>query len=482
MNTAALNSLMDIDKKYPTPLVLDFLARPDNQAFLDYVYKDPFGCHVFPGDIIDYHEASFIRDMAMHINEVGKIHLWVYIPTCRYRCHFCQFPTLILNPDTDASKSVFQDIVDLNIQEAQMWLRKIPTLSEVEVVEFNVFGGTPSLLPEIELRRMMAFYKNNFNFTSATLRFEGEPGTLNKAYLSLLKELGFSKISFGVQSFNNKIIANCGRRHTAEEAKETILQARNQGIDWTSIDLIYGMAGQTVDDVKYDMEQVLELNLSHVVCTKLHLDEFLRKRTGVSGERASLWQKKEISHLPGLGKQYQMREVIEHYHSKHYTEHPTMYFHRNDQPAEKWKGLITDLDKQFPEIAIGLGGSSKCMNAESINTTNFKNYKSLVMDWCLPVGEIRGISASQREINAFKMALSTLIPVDDKTFKKRFAGKSFFENEVINYAISTMVQKELATLSDNVVTLTPVGITLVEAIINTQFIPFHSKDYKNERF
>lgn len=474
MNTEAMASLRDIDPGYPVPRVCDFLSHPENHAFLDYVHRDPFGCHVFPGDVQNYPLPSFFADMDHDISQAKQIHLWAYIPTCRYRCHFCQYPTVILNPKAPASQDVFRDVVDYNIKEAAMWLQRVPSLGKAEVGEFNIFGGTPSLLPEQELRRLMAFYFEHFNFSAATMRFEGEPGTLNREYIRLLKELGFTKISFGTQSFNDQIIAACGRMHTADECEATILSARELGIDWVSVDLIYGMLGQTVDDVKYDMEKTLALQLSHVVCTKLHMEEFMKTRTGVSGERESLWQKKGLINMnnmafPGLGKQYQMRELVEQYLAEGYREHPTMYFHQQQQQPEKWKSMITDLDKQYPEVAIGLGGSSKCSKAEAINITGYKKYKEALDEDRLPIEESRGISTAVREVNAFKMALSTLIPVNDRVFKARFGGKSFFANPLIHRTLHKLVKKELVTVEQDIVTLTPVGITLVEAIINTQF-------------
>lgn len=60
MNDEALHSLLDIDENYPTPRVNAFLAQPENRAFLEYVHKDPFGCHVFPGDLVDYPLAAFL--------------------------------------------------------------------------------------------------------------------------------------------------------------------------------------------------------------------------------------------------------------------------------------------------------------------------------------------------------------------------------------------------------------------------------------
>lgn len=470
----ALASLNDLDPQYPLPRIYDFLAQPENSEMLDYVFRDPFGCHVFPGDIPRYPLANFFADMEKDIRAAKHIHLWAYIPTCRYRCHFCQYPTVILNPAAPSSQQVFTDVVDLNIKEAQMWLERIPSLAHAEVGEFNIFGGTPSLLPEAELRRLMAFYRQHFNFSQATLRFEGEPGSLGKPYLRVLKELGFSKISFGAQSFDDRIITACGRQHSAAECVETINNARDIGLEWVSVDLIYGMLGQSVSDVQADMEKALQLALSHIVCTKLHMEEFMKTRTGVSGDRASLWQKKgliDINNMsfPGLGKQYQMRELVEKYLNPGYVEHPTMYFHQQHRPAEKWKAIITDLDQQYPEVAIGMGGSSKCTRSEAINITNFKSYKEALNNDCLPIEESRGISPHLREVNAFKMALSTLIPVDDAVFRQRFGGKSFMDNPSIKQTLEKMARKNLLTVKEGIVTLTPNGVTLVEAIINTQF-------------
>ncbi|NVH78477.1 radical SAM protein, partial [Paraburkholderia sp. JPY432] len=144
--------------------------------------------------------------------------------------------------------------------------------------------------------------------------------------------------------------------------------------------------------------------------------------------------------------------------------------HRNHQHPEKWKGLVTDLDKQYPEVAIGLGGSSKCARAEAINITSYRKYKEALDENYQPIEESREVSPYQREVNAFKMALSTLVPVVDNVFRQRFEGKSFFDNPIIRPTLRTLVDKALVTIDRDVVTLTSNGVTLVEAVINTQFV------------
>ena len=97
-----------------------------------------------------------------------------------------------------------------------------------------------------------------------------------------MKELGFTKLSFGAQSFNDRLIHACGRRHTAAECFSTLENAKAMGYELITIDLMYGLMGQKVDDVAYDMEMVKKYDLSHVVCTKLHMKEFMETRSGVS--------------------------------------------------------------------------------------------------------------------------------------------------------------------------------------------------------
>ncbi|WP_370637852.1 hypothetical protein [Pseudochrobactrum sp. XF203] len=88
----ALASLNILDPHYPRPAVADILMKQENRDLLEYVYRDPFGAHVFPGDIDNYSATDFFADLNHALKQNDPIHLWAYIPTCRYRCHFCQFP------------------------------------------------------------------------------------------------------------------------------------------------------------------------------------------------------------------------------------------------------------------------------------------------------------------------------------------------------------------------------------------------------
>ncbi|MFF1613738.1 radical SAM protein [Amycolatopsis sp. NPDC058278] len=468
----AVGSLHAIDPAWPRPGVLDVLEAPENRHLLDFVQEDPFGAHVFPGNEPGS-PPEFLRDLDAQLASSGPIHLWSYIPTCAYRCRFCQYPVVLVKGKIEKAAHW----VDLNIAEARLWLDAVPNLAGAEVGEFNVFGGTPSLLPEPEIRRLLEFYRSHFGFTDrTTIRFEGDPSTFTPAKLELLRELGCTKLSSGVQSFDDHVLALCGREHTAQMCVDFVRNATAAGFEWVSIDLMYGLLDQTLDSVRRDLDVVLDNEVTAVVCTKLHLASYSDTRTGVTGEKPAAWQLpsyrdklvRDGHRWPTLGEQYQMRELLtDGLRAAGYTEHPTMYFARDGLGPEKWKSIMVDQDKQEAEVAIGLGGSSSCRASEAITDVNSRRYAEAVLAGRIPLGSATRFTPEAQEARAVKMALTTLRPVRDSVHTARFPGRSLFAEPWLG-KFRSLASRGLVRLRPGVVELTPAGEVLVEAIITTE--------------
>jgi coproporphyrinogen III oxidase-like Fe-S oxidoreductase len=474
----AVGSLHAIDPGWPRPAVLDVLSLPENRHLLDFVQEDPFGAHVFPGNEPGS-PLEFLRDLDAQLASSGPIHLWSYIPTCAYRCRFCQYPVVLVKGKPEVAYDKAKHWVDLNIREAKLWLDAVPRLAGAEVGEFNVFGGTPSLLPEPEIRRLLDFYRSHFGFTAdTTMRFEGDPSTFTPAKLDLLRELGCTKLSSGVQSFDDHVLELCGREHSAEMCVDFVRNATAAGFEWVSIDLMYGLLDQSLDSVRRDLDVVLENEVTAVVCTKLHLASYSDTRTGVTGEKPAAWQLpsyrdklvRDGHRWPTLGEQYQMRELLtEGLRSAGYTEHPTMYFARAGLGPEKWKAIMVDQDKQEAEVAIGLGGSSSCRTSEAITDVNSRRYIETVSDGRIPLGSATRFTPEAQEARAVKMALTTLQPLQDSLHSARFPGRSLFSEPWLG-KFRSLAARGLVRLrpDDGVIELTPEGEVLVEAIITTE--------------
>lgn len=474
----ALDSLRRADPAYPPAQIAGVLAAPENRHLLEYVTEDPFGAHVFPGNVPGYPPGDFLADLDAQLAGSGPIHLWCYIPTCSYRCRFCQYPVVLVKGQPDDVRRKAAEWADLNLREAELWLRQVPHLAAVPVGEFNVFGGTPSLLPPEAIARLLGFYRRNFNFTpDTTIRFEGDPTTLTREVLDTLAGLGCTKVSCGVQSFNDQVLAQCGRPHTAETCLQFISNAQQAGLDWVSVDLMFGLLDQTVASVEADLRQVTAAGLTAVVCAKLHLRSYTETRTGVAGEKPAAWQiagfrdrlAREGHHWPSLGEQYQMHEVLTGgLASSGYVEHPTMYFAQRGKGPEKWKAIMADQDKQEAEVAIGLGGSSSCRASEAITTVSRDSYARSVAAGIIPLGSATRFDEAGREARAITMALSTCQPLSDRLHQQRFPGRSLFAGPW-QARFQDLARRGLATPDPAAgqITLTAAGRTLVEAIINT---------------
>ncbi|MBN2531978.1 MAG: radical SAM protein [Spirochaetales bacterium] len=472
-------SLLTIDENYPRPEIIEVLLKKENSHLLQYVQSDPFGAHIFPGNITDYPLEQFLHDLNEQLKNHLPIHLWITIPLCRSRCHYCQSPVVTVTADDPTS--LYEDAmtwVNLNIKEARLWLAKVPVLREVPVGEFNIFGGTPSLLPAEAIGRLLAFYKSNFNFTeNTTLRFEGNPDSLTGELLAFLHQTGITKLSCGIQSFDNTILRLAGRNHTGEIAEKSIESAQKTGFDWISADFIYGMLNQTVAGFEKDIRKAIKLGLDGIVCTKLHLRTFSEIRTGVSGVHPALWQdmkyrnkmKEKGYHWPTLGEQFQMREILVRLLDKHYTEHPAMYFGCNDKGYEKWKSFMVDQDKQRAEVAIGLGGSSSCRLSEATTLVDPESYYHAIENGCLPLEKVQGFDPLHKEIRSVKMALSSCMPLKESQHCINFENSSLFADYWYSKFRSLEQRGFVHIDNDNKqIIVTPNGRTLVEAIINTE--------------
>jgi oxygen-independent coproporphyrinogen-3 oxidase len=476
---AALHSLQELDPDYPRPPVLDVLIAAENRHLLRYVALDPFGAHVFPGDIPDVPVETFLDDLTAQLTDSAPIHLWAYIPTCSYRCRFCQYPVVLTKGPPEVRAAKVDQWVDLNIREAQLWLRRVPQLRDTPIGEFNVFGGTPSLMSLDAVVQLLDFYRSNFVFGPDTaIRFEGDPTSFSESLLELLRAQGCYKLSCGVQSFDDTVLRMSGREHNSTECRSFLATTRRLGFDWVTIDLIYGLLDQSVASVEHDLATVLEHELPGVVCTKLHLRSYAETRTGVAGDRPAAWQipsyrdklARDGHHWPSLGEQYQMRAVLaDGLTSNDYREHPTMYFHQSTSEPETWKSLMVDQDRQVAEVAIGLGGSSSCAHSEAMTEVNAARYIETVEAGVLPLASATRFGERARQSRSIKMALSSLQPVRDDLYRERFAGQSLFA-EPWGSIFDGLQRRGLARVDRAAggVRLTANGVVLVEAIMNTE--------------
>jgi len=135
-------------------------------------------------------------------------------------------------------------------------------------------GGTPSFLDIKDLAGMMEHLFTHFDFARDTeITLEANPCDLNREKIESLKDLGFNRISLGVQSFEDSELLFLGRRHTAGQSKKALMALRSAGFENIGMDLIYGFEGQTLEGWLKNLKQAMEFEPEHLSCYQLTIEE-----------------------------------------------------------------------------------------------------------------------------------------------------------------------------------------------------------------
>jgi oxygen-independent coproporphyrinogen-3 oxidase len=474
----ALTSLGQTDPEYPVGDIHRVLAAPENDHLLGYVHAEAF-THVFPGDQRNYPRARFFADLDRELSASPRFHLWTLVPLCRYRCHFCQFPILVLGRDDQRAAETTRRWVDANIAEARLWLEAVPALRTTPIGEFCLFGGTPTAIEPAELDRLASFYLENFAFDAdSSLRVEGSPDSIDAENLAVLRKLGFHTLTYGIQTFDDELLTLANRRHTGAQALEARQIASRSGFDRVDADLVWGLPGQTIEGFVDDVRTMIAAEFSTIVAIKLHLRSFHDVDSAIGHVSSAPWEDPRVRERiersgyrwPSLGRQFQMRDAATGVlAAAGYHEHPTTYFPRDGMGPELWRALNLDQDKQYPQIGIGLGGYTWSQRSEASNDPSPRSYLEAIESGQIPLTEVTGLSDAARESRAVRMAFSTCQPLSEEVHVERFPGSSLFGDRWLA-VFAGLAERGLLDVNrqEGQVRLTAVGMSLVEAIMATE--------------
>jgi putative oxygen-independent coproporphyrinogen III oxidase len=180
---------------------------------------------------------------------------YVHIPFCHHICHYCDFNKVLME------RQPVNGYLSSLAQEMHMIME---TSSKKSLKSIFVGGGTPTALDEAQLDYLVTNIGEKLPFgPDAEYTFEANPGDLSPGKLRILKAGGVNRLSFGVQSFNDDLLKSIGRSHRAEDVFASIRTAQDIGFENISVDLIYSLPGQTLDDFRETLKMALDLQLPH---------------------------------------------------------------------------------------------------------------------------------------------------------------------------------------------------------------------------
>ena len=189
---------------------------------------------------------------------------YVHVPFCTTRCGYCDFNTYTA-PELAGSTGVARATFAQHLADEVGWARRVLGPADVPVSTVFVGGGTPTLLAPGALGSVLRRICDEFGLDpGAEVTTEANPDSVDEASLAALREAGFTRISFGMQSAVPSVLAVLDRTHTPGGALAAVDLARRAGFEQISLDLIYGTPGETLEDWERSVGAAIDAGVGHV--------------------------------------------------------------------------------------------------------------------------------------------------------------------------------------------------------------------------
>ena len=187
--------------------------------------------------------------------------LYIHLPFCKKKCPYCNFSSItgaegLIENYTDALK------IELDQRLTGQYKGTPQTI--------YIGGGTPSIVPSAYIKKIVERFIPD---TSIEFTVEANPESANKSWLNGILESGANRLSIGIQSLDDRVLHHLGRLHKAKDAILSVIQAKRAGFSNISVDLMFGVPGQTIEIWERTLKEVLKLEPEHISCYSLGIDE-----------------------------------------------------------------------------------------------------------------------------------------------------------------------------------------------------------------
>lgn len=371
------------------------------------------------------------------------MNLYIHIPFCRKRCHYCDFYTL-------TTTSLIEDFTKALQEEIKSRLIGIP----IQHIYFG--GGTPSLLSIGQLEDIFSTINSVTTFDkNGEITIEVNPDDITKEYAAELIQLPFNRVSMGVQSFIDKDLIFLNRRHSAEKAISALKYLRSAGFNNISIDLIYGLPGQTKNSWMYNLDMVIEMEVEHISAYHLIYEEGTpltkMRNNGII---------REVSEEDSLTF---FSNLIEKLSSHGYEHYEISNFAKENYTAR----LNSDYWNGSPYIGVGPAAHSyDGENTRRVNNSNLKDYIKFI-GTNDNYFTIEKLSHNERCNEYLLTRMRTKNGINIKDVENKF-GKNFTET-IINNSKKYIISGHIIS-KENTLSLATKGIFISDSIIADLFI------------
>jgi len=370
-----------------------------------------------------------------------KAGLYIHIPFCEKKCEYCDFYSITRLDEMDA-------FVQAVVREMEL---RAPEVANLKFETVFLGGGTPSLLNEQQIRYLWGNIQRLFQIDpEGEFTLEANPGTLDRNKLGFLYDLGITRLSLGVQSFNPSELKFLGRIHSVQEVFDTFELARKIGFRNINLDLMTAFPGITPQSFAHSLQQALALSPEHISCYTLIFEPgtpFYKKMQ--AGILHLYPEEKEAAFYE------QARQILE---PAGYIQYEISNFAKGDQHRCRHNLIYWQHD---PYLGLGPSAHSFLNNQRWANFRSLNKYINQLKNDQLPVDFQESLSNEDLIFEHIFLRLRLREGIELTDFRERF-GLDFVSE--FQEQIRQLSQENLIKSDRNRVYLTETGMMLADSI------------------
>lgn len=368
--------------------------------------------------------------------------VYIHVPFCKSRCIYCDFYS------TMCGSAVRKAYVAAACDELKL---RSGELSGREVQSVYFGGGTPSRLQSEEIAAILQSVRDNYALSSdAEITLEANPDDIKPAFVNRLAALGINRMSLGVQSFDDDTLRFLRRRHDAHQAMKAVETIVNGGIENVSIDLIYGLPGQTTDVWAQNLRTAFSLPITHLSSYALSVEE--------GTPLARLMEKEEVVPIDEetFLSQYEMlideclKHGFKHYEISNFAKPGCESRHNSGYWSKK------------PYVGIGPGAHS--FDGDRTRRMNAANLAAYAKSQGRAAHKDEHLTLKEQFNEIVFTALRTAEGISLPTLRLRFPTEWY--TQLIQTALQYLVTGEMEMASGSVLKLTRRGIFISDRIMS----------------
>jgi oxygen-independent coproporphyrinogen-3 oxidase len=401
--------------------------------------------------------AGTVRDVLNTPPTPGTdLGLYAHIPFCRKRCHFCYFRVY-----TDKNSGEIRGYIDALLRELETYASS-PLIKGRAPSFINFGGGTPSYLSVEQLRTLTDGMKRLLPWDAAReIGFEGEPGTLNESKLKAIRAMGVTRLSLGIEHFDDHVLEINGRAHRSKEVLRAYGSARDAGFDQINVDLIAGMVEETDERWRETVAKAIELKPDSATIYQMEVpyNTTIYKQMKAEGkleapvadwEQKRAWVKYAFSEFERAGYSVATTTTV--------VRDPSVAFRYRD-------GLFNGTDV----LSVGVSSFGYLKGVNYQNLHDFQPYIDTVNTGTLPTYRAYSLSREEQYIREFGLQLK-----GGSVLSAAFARK-FGTDPRDQFAAPLAILRSRGVLAEegDRITLTRDGLLQVDRLIFEFFRPEH---------